>query len=183
MIDNQCKKGTVVVVYVVKTLDQVKEEVLTLVEQGYTSIEVTLRTDNAYEAISIIKSEFPELQVGAGTVRTLEQLGKCKDLGVDFCVSPNLDASIISVAKTLNMPFIPGVATPTEISQAVSLGLKLVKIFPVKFLGGVGYIKAISSVFPDVEFMPTGGVSESDSEEYLSLATVNCVGGTWMLNR
>lgn len=173
-------ENQVVVVLVIKTLDGLESKIEKLTSEGYNVLEVTLRTECALEAIKIIKNKFPDLKVGAGTVLTIGQLKACIENKADFGVSPGLNKDVLSFAQSQNFDFIPGIATPSDIELAMSLGLELVKVFPAKVLGGIDFIKAISSPYHQMKFMPTGGVSESDHKDYLSLPNVYCVGGTWM---
>jgi 2-dehydro-3-deoxyphosphogluconate aldolase/(4S)-4-hydroxy-2-oxoglutarate aldolase len=173
-------ENQVIVVLVVKKLEGLESKIQKLVDQGYKVIEVTLRTKCALEAIKIIKIKFPDLKVGAGTVLTIEQLKTCVKNKADFGVAPGLNKDVVLFAKEQGFDFVPGISTPSEIELAMSLGLDLVKIFPAKVLGGVAFIKAVSSPYHMMKFMPTGGVSESDHQTYLALPSVFCVGGTWM---
>jgi 2-dehydro-3-deoxyphosphogluconate aldolase/(4S)-4-hydroxy-2-oxoglutarate aldolase len=170
----------IIAVLVVDNVSRALNKVKQLVDDGYDVFEVTLRTDCAFEAIEQIKSNFKSVKVGAGTILTMEQLDKCIEIGADFGVAPGLNPEIVSKAKSMGFPFVPGIATASEIELAMSLGVSLVKLFPVKVLGGVELIKALSGPYREIQFMPTGGVTETDYKEYLSLPSVLCVGGTWM---
>lgn len=170
----------VVAVLVIKTLDGLKDKISSLIDQGYDVLEVTLRTECAFDAIKLIKKEYPELKVGAGTVLTAEQLELCVEVKADFGVAPGLNPKIVNAAKSMNFVFIPGVATPSDIELAMEMNIELVKVFPAKVLGGVDFIKALSGPYHMMKFMPTGGVSEGSHLDYLALPNVLCVGGTWM---
>ena len=170
----------VVAVLVVESLETLSDKVANLLEKGYDVLEVTLRTEHAFEAIKYIKERYPHISVGAGTVLTKEQLKSCQEAGADFGVAPGLNSEIIQEAKNSGFDFIPGVATPSEIEEAMSLGIKLVKLFPANILGGTDYIKALSGPYSDMKFMPTGGINSENYLSYLSLSSVTCVGGTWM---
>jgi len=172
--------GQVVVVLVIEALDGLEERISELVSSGYEIFEVTLRTNCAFDAIKLIKKKFPAFRIGAGTVLTLEQLEECIEVGADFGVAPGLNPIIVKAAQAKKLPFIPGIATPSELDLALSLGLSLVKVFPAKLLGGVDYLKALSGPYQSMKFMPTGGVSEANYRDYLALPSVSCVGGTWM---
>ncbi len=173
-------KNEVVAVLVIKTLEGLEAKIKNLVAKDFKVIEVTLRTECALDAIKFIKKTFPQLKVGAGTILTKEQLNICIENNADFGVAPGLNQEIVKLAQQNNFDFIPGIATASEIEAAMSLGLNLVKVFPAKVLGGVDFIKAVSGPYHMMKFMPTGGVSEADYNDYLSLPTVYCVGGTWM---
>jgi 2-dehydro-3-deoxyphosphogluconate aldolase/(4S)-4-hydroxy-2-oxoglutarate aldolase len=172
----------VIAVLIVKTLDGLKKKVSQLESDGYKVLEVTLRTEYAFEAIKIIKESHPNLKVGAGTILSLQQLQQSISCGADFGVAPGLNAEVVQQAQAQNFDFIPGIATATELEQAMALGIKLVKVFPAKFCGGVEFIKALSGPYSKMKFMPTGGITKETSTDYLSLPTVKCVGGSWMNN-
>ena len=171
----------VVVVFVVDSMVNLDSKLEKLLAAGYKSLEITLRTKFGLSAISYVKERYPEVTVGAGTVTTVEELKTCIDLGAEFCVAPGLNPDLVAVAQNLNFDFIPGVATPSEVDRAVGMGLELVKVFPIQQLGGTGYIKALSGPFRNVKFMPTGGVTERNYQDYLSMPSVECVGGSWMV--
>ena len=151
-----------------------------LVENGMPVAEVTLRTPAALSSIRRM-CEVPGLQVGAGTVLTVDQATAAVDAGACFLVSPGLHEDVIRYAQSVNVPIIPGIATPSEMARAISLGLDLVKFFPAEALGGVRLLKAIGSVYPDVAVMPTGGISPSNISGYLDLPNVVACGGSWMI--
>lgn len=173
-------KGKVIAVLVINSIEGLEEKIEQLITDGYNVLEVTLRTKCAFDAIKLIKDKFPTVKVGAGTVLTEEQLNMCITVGADFGVAPGLNPEMVAKAKSMKFPFIPGVATASEVEQAMSLEVSLVKVFPAKVLGGVEFIKALSGPYHNMNFMPTGGVTEQSSLEYLSLPCVYCVGGTWM---
>jgi 2-dehydro-3-deoxyphosphogluconate aldolase/(4S)-4-hydroxy-2-oxoglutarate aldolase len=170
----------VIVVLVVNKLDGLEQKVKSLIAKGYDIIEVTLRTSCALDAIKIIKAEFPNIKVGAGTILSLEQLRCCIEVNADFGVAPGFNKNIVAAAQKYDFKFIPGVATPSEIELAISMNVDLVKLFPAKVLGGVDFIKAMAGPYHQMKFMPTGGIGESDYADYLSLPNVTCVGGSWM---
>jgi 2-dehydro-3-deoxyphosphogluconate aldolase/(4S)-4-hydroxy-2-oxoglutarate aldolase len=175
-------KNKVIPVLVIKDLAGLEERIQKLLSDGYNCLEVTLRTDCAIEAIKIIKDKFPSIIVGAGTVLTSQQLEACIAAGADFGVAPGLNERIVKEAQSRGFDFIPGIATPSELELAISLGIYFVKVFPARILGGVDFIKALSAPYHMIKFMPTGGVSEMDYKNYLAIPSVLCVGGTWMCN-
>ncbi len=122
----------------------------------------------------------PNFLVGAGTVLTKEQVRDCVTVGVDFLVSPGLSYETVKLANELGCQMIPGVITPTEMQQAMSLGLELVKFFPAEKAGGAGMLKAFNAVYPNVKIMPTGGINLDNLEAYTALANVYAVGGSWV---
>ncbi len=151
-----------------------------LVAGGLPIIEVTMRTAAAPAAIAAIAAEVPDAHVGAGTVLSAEQAREIVAAGARFIVSPGLHEEVVSAAAELGVPIIPGVATATEAQQAWNLGLRELKFFPAAQAGGVAMIKALSSVFRDVTFMPTGGVSTANLREYLAVPSVLACGGSWL---
>lgn len=153
-----------------------------LIDGGINAIEVTYRSSSASESIKKIKKQFPNMMVAAGTIKTNCQLQEAVESGADLIVSPHIDSKLIEIAKMINIPFIPGIQTATEIEMAEKLGLNLVKFFPAEYAGGTDIIKAWSSVFPKIKLLPTGGISISNMNEYLSQSNVLCVGGSWITN-
>ena len=154
-----------------------------LVGGGLPVLEITFRTNAAAAAIAAIRRDVPEAVVGAGTVLTVEQLHAAQDAGAVFCVAPGFDPAVVSAAKSAGMPFCPGVATASELSQALSAGCRLVKFFPAEAAGGARMIKNLLGAFrfTGVRFMPTGGVNLSNVADYLAIPEVSCCGGTWIV--
>ncbi len=151
-----------------------------LIEGGINIIEIAFRSDAAAGSIKRVKSNFPNMIIGAGTVKTPGQMELALKNGADFVVSPHLDSNLIKHAKKLNSLCIPGIQTATEIEMAEELGLKIVKFFPAAYAGGTNMIKAWGSVFPNVKFIPTGGITLDTMNKYLQLDNVLCVGGSWI---
>ncbi len=156
-----------------------------LMARGIDVIEVTFRTAAAADAIARIIDEVPEMHVAAGTVVTREQAERALDLGVSFGVAPGLNEATVKRFQDRGTLFIPGVVTPSEIERGLSLGLTLLKFFPAEAAGGVATLKALSGPYASqgVRFCPTGGVNLSNLNDYLSLAVVACVGGSWIATR
>lgn len=150
---------------------------------GLPSAEITLRTAAGIEAIPLLRRSHPDALVGAGTVRTAEQARRSIDGGAQFVVSPGFDAEVVAACRERGVPVLPGACTPTEITAAVRAGADLVKFFPAGVLGGVAFLKAIAGPFPDVRFVPTGGVTPDNLADYLRLPTVAACGGTWLAKR
>jgi len=151
-----------------------------LLEGGLDVLEVVLRTDAALDCLEAIAKEFPHAHVGAGTVLSADQSKEVIRRGASFIVSPGLDTASVKVANDEGLPILPGISTATELQQAWNLGLRTVKLFPASLVGGPKMIKALSSVFRDVRFMPTGGVSATNLTEYLSVPAVLACGGSWL---
>jgi len=151
-----------------------------LLENEVRCIEITLRTSEGIKAIEALKKEFGnKLLIGAGTVTNEDQVSVLKEVQADFMVSPGLTPHLQQVMQTSGIPYLPGVATPSEIISAVEMGLDTLKFFPANIFGGIGALKAYGQVFPQVTFCPTGGATKQTSAEYLSLDNVFAVGGTW----
>lgn len=147
---------------------------------GLPLAEVTLRTAAALESLRIMSSN-PDIVAGAGTVITADQVDSAVAAGARFIVSPGFCEAVVERAREHAVPVIPGIATATELIQAVALGIDLVKFFPAIPLGGIAAIQALSSAFPGVRFVPTGGVSEQNASQFLALDSVVAVGGSWMV--
>ena len=151
-----------------------------LLEGGLDVLEVVLRTDAALDCLEAIAKEFPNAHVGAGTVLSADQSKEVIRRGASFIVSPGLDAASVDVAKAADIPILPGISTATELQQAWNMGLRTVKLFPASLVGGPKILKALSSVFRDVRFMPTGGVNPANLNEYLAVPAVLACGGSWL---
>ena len=154
-----------------------------LVKGGLPVLEVTFRTAAAPGAIAAIRREVPEAVVGAGTVLTPEMAKAAKAAGAAFGVAPGFDPAVIAAAKAEGLPFCPGVATASELSQALTAGCQMVKFFPAEAAGGVKMIKNLLGAFrfTGVKFMPTGGVKPENVADYLSVPEIVCCGGTWLV--
>lgn len=151
-----------------------------LIAGGIHVAEVTFRTDAAAEAIRRM-SAGSSLLVGAGTVLTAAQVDEAADAGARFIVSPGFSADVVRRAQHHGLPVYPGAVTPTEIMAALELGLTTLKFFPAHLYGGPAALKALGAPFPQVRFIPTGGITTGNVGEYLSLPNVAAVGGSWMV--
>ena len=151
-----------------------------LLKGGLDVLEIVLRTDKSLDCLEAIVKEFPQAHVGAGTVLNAEQTQEVIRRGADFIVSPGLDLSSVKVASAAGISILPGIATATELQEAFNLGLNTVKLFPASLVGGPKILKAFSSVFGDMQFMPTGGVNPDNLLEYLSIPSVLACGGSWL---
>jgi len=147
---------------------------------GLTTLEVVLRTDAAMTCMQAIAEEVDGVTVGAGTVLTPAQVNEAADCGAQFIVSPGLNDDVVAASKDRGLEIYPGTATPSEVQLAWNLGLKTVKFFPAGLAGGVPMLKALSSVFRQMSFMPTGGVSASTLKSYLEVPAVVACGGSWL---
>ena len=179
----QIRKTGIVPVVVLDDAKDAKGLGQALIEGGLPCAEVTFRTAAAEEAIRIMSKEFPELLVGAGTVLTMDQAKRALDAGAKFMVSPGFDPQIVDFCLENGITITPGVATPTEIIMAMNKGLNVVKFFPAEPLGGLKMIKAIAAAFPEISFMPTGGISAKNVGEYLACDRIAACGGSWMVKK
>jgi 2-dehydro-3-deoxyphosphogluconate aldolase / (4S)-4-hydroxy-2-oxoglutarate aldolase len=156
-----------------------------LLQAGLPVIEITFRTAAAAEVIRLLTRQRPQLLVGAGTVLTPANLEAAKASDAAFAVAPGLNPQLVRQAQDLGLPFVPGVATPSDIEAGLGLGCKLLKFFPAEALGGVPMLEALSGPYKHagVRFVPTGGVNLANLESYLKLDTVAAVGGTWLAKK
>ena len=168
-------------VVVIKELSETIPTLSALCEGGLPVAEITFRTGCAAEAIALGVKEFPDMHIGAGTVINAEQAQKAIDAGAQFIVSPGLSTEVAEVCKVADIPYYPGCATPTEIMQAISLGITTVKFFPANVYGGLNAIKALSAPFPQVKFLPTGGVDMNNIKDFLAFDKIVAVGGSFMM--
>ena len=143
--------------------------------------EICFRTDCAAECIKLAVEKFPNDLIGAGTVINAQQCEQAIDCGAKFIVSPGLSDEVARVCKERNIPYLPGIVTPTEIMRAIDLGLNVVKFFPAGVFGGLKAINAMGAAFPEVKFMPTGGVDNSNLKEFVSNKKIVACGGSWLV--
>jgi 2-dehydro-3-deoxyphosphogluconate aldolase/(4S)-4-hydroxy-2-oxoglutarate aldolase len=156
-----------------------------LIAGGMPLVEITFRTAAAEEVIRILAQERSQLMVGAGTVLSSKNVEMALKAGARFAVAPGLNRDVVKAANDLGLPFMPGVATPSEIELALSLGCRTLKFFPAELLGGVEMIRALIAPYAHtgVRFIPTGGVNPMNLESYLSCQGVVAVGGTWLARK
>jgi len=172
----------VVPVVVIDDVDQAVPLARALARGGVGIIEITLRTAAGEAAISIMARQ-RNLLVGAGTVLDASQAGRAVEAGARFIVSPGFDEEVVRRCQELSVPVLPGAATATEIQRARRAGLRVVKFFPAETLGGVQALDALSAPFPDMRFVPTGGIGPGNLQPYLARSAVLAVGGSWMVPR
>jgi 2-dehydro-3-deoxyphosphogluconate aldolase / (4S)-4-hydroxy-2-oxoglutarate aldolase len=179
IVDRIVSLGVVPVIELA-SVDQAEPLLEALSAGGLPAAEITLRTPAGMEAIPLLRRSHPDALVGAGTVRTAEDARRSIEAGAQFVVSPGTDLDVVAACREREIPVLPGVCTPTEITAAVRAGADLLKFFPAGALGGVGFLKAIAGPFRDVRFVPTGGVGPDNLAEYLRLPVVVACGGTWL---
>jgi 2-dehydro-3-deoxyphosphogluconate aldolase / (4S)-4-hydroxy-2-oxoglutarate aldolase len=154
-----------------------------LADGGLPAIEVTMRTGAALPAIAAIAAALPQVVVGAGTIQRAADAEAARAAGARFLVSPGTTPELASAALATGLPYIPGVATPSEVMAARDLGLCFLKLFPAEALDGLALLRALAPVFPGIAFCPTGGIDERIAADYLALPNVTAVGGSWMAPR
>ena len=168
-------------VVVIKELSETETVLNALKKDGIYCAEITFRTACAEEAIRLAIAKLPDMQIGAGTVINAEQCANALAAGAKFIVSPGLSEEVAALCKKENVPYYPGCVTPTEIMKALSLGITTVKFFPANVYGGLKAMKALSAPFPQIKFIPTGGVNKENLNEFLSWDKTYAVGGSFMV--
>ena len=167
----------------VVVLDDVKDAVPTanaMLAGGIDVMEITFRTAAAPECIKAVADNCPDVLVGAGTVLNLEQCKLAIEMGAKFIVSPGFDAQVVGYCLENGIAVTPGCVTPTEITAAVNMGLKVIKFFPANVYGGLTAMKNLSAPFGGVKFLPTGGISTANVKEYIDASFIHAVGGSWV---
>ncbi len=182
IVETLGKAGVIPVIVIDREADAVPLA-RALVAGGLPVLEVTFRTEAAASAIAAIRREVPEAVVGAGTLLTPKMVADAKAAGAVFGVAPGFDPVVVEAAKASGLPFCPGIATASELSQALTAGAKMVKFFPAEAAGGVKMIKNLLGAFrfTGVKFMPTGGISAENLPTYLAVPEIVCCGGTWVV--
>jgi 2-dehydro-3-deoxyphosphogluconate aldolase/(4S)-4-hydroxy-2-oxoglutarate aldolase len=171
----------IVPVVVLNSVEETIPKMQALVNGGLPVAEITFRTPCAAEAIALTVKTFPDMLVGAGTVINREQCEKAIAAGSKFIVSPGFSAEVATCCKEHNMIYMPGIVTPTEAMEAISMGITNLKFFPASNYGGLKTIKAICAAFPYLRIMPTGGISADNILEYLAYDKIIACGGSWMM--
>ena len=168
-------------VVVLKELEDTIPTLTALKNNGINCAEITFRTACAKDAIALAVKEFPDMSVGAGTVINAEQCEQALAAGAQFIVSPGLSVAVAKICNERGIPYYPGCVTPSEIMQALELGLTIIKFFPANVYGGLKAMKALSAPFPQIKFIPTGGVDSSNIDEFLAWDKIYAVGGSFMV--
>ena len=168
-------------VVVIKELGETDKILTALKNSGIHCAEITFRTACAAEAIAYAAKNYPDMSIGAGTVINAEQCEAALAAGATFIVSPGLSVAVAKICNERNIPYYPGCVTPTEIMQALELGITTVKFFPANVYGGLKALKALSAPFPQVKFIPTGGVDRSNIDEFLAFDKIAAIGGSFFV--
>ena len=176
------QKLGIVPVVVLNNVEDAEPVAKALCDGGLPVAEVTFRTDAAEESIRIMKQKFPHMLVGAGTVLTTEQVDRAVNAGAEFIVSPGFNPNVVKYCLEKGVPITPGVNNPTAIEAAMEMGLDVVKFFPAEASGGLKAIKAMAAPYVNLKFMPTGGISAKNINEYLAFNKIIACGGSWMVS-
>ncbi|MDA0128115.1 bifunctional 4-hydroxy-2-oxoglutarate aldolase/2-dehydro-3-deoxy-phosphogluconate aldolase [Vibrio sp. MarTm2] len=178
---NKLKQFKVIPVIQINKVEHAVPLAKVLVENGLPVAEVTFRTEAAAEAIKAMSEAYPEMCVGAGTVLNAQQVDEAKAAGSEFVVAPGLNPNTVRYCQEVGMPIVPGVNNPSQVEQALELGLNFLKFFPAEASGGVAMVKSLLAPYVDVSLMPTGGIGKGNVNDYLAIDRVVCCGGTWMV--
>jgi 2-dehydro-3-deoxyphosphogluconate aldolase/(4S)-4-hydroxy-2-oxoglutarate aldolase len=170
----------VVPVVVIEDLAHAVPLAQALARGGLPVVELTLRTPVALDAVRAIAEEVPEVLIGAGTIVEPKQAAQAVEAGAGFLVSPGSTPDLLEAMTDTGVPFLPGVATVSEVLAAYERGLTELKFFPAEAAGGAAYLKSIGGPLPQIRFCPTGGITPASAPDYLALPNVGCVGGSWL---
>lgn len=168
-------------VVVIKEITETDKILTALKNDGINCAEITFRTACAAEAIAYGVKNYPDMNIGAGTVINAKQCEEALAAGAKFIVSPGLSVDVAKICIERNIPYYPGCVTPTEIMQALELGITTVKFFPANIYGGLAAMKALSGPFPQIKFIPTGGVDRKNMDEFLAFDKIAAVGGSFFV--
>ncbi|HHW4679711.1 MAG TPA: bifunctional 4-hydroxy-2-oxoglutarate aldolase/2-dehydro-3-deoxy-phosphogluconate aldolase [Xylella sp.] len=170
-------------VVTVNTLDQARRAINALLEGGLTTIELTLRTPVAIEALAALKREQPSITIGAGTVLNELQLRQSIDAGADFLITPGTPTALAEMLANAPIPAVPGAATPTELLALMMSGFRVCKLFPAHVVGGLNMLTSLAGPLTNLKLCPTGGINETNASKYLAQPNVVCIGGSWMVSK
>ena len=168
-------------VVVIKELDETDKILTALKNNGINCAEITFRTACAKEAIAYAVKNYPDMEIGAGTVINADQCEAALKAGAAFIVSPGFSPAVAQICKDKSIPYYPGCVTPTEIMAALEFGITTVKFFPANIYGGLKALKALSAPFPQIKFIPTGGIDRSNIDEYLAFDKIAAIGGSFFV--
>jgi 2-dehydro-3-deoxyphosphogluconate aldolase/(4S)-4-hydroxy-2-oxoglutarate aldolase len=179
-IERILRLSPVMPVVVIEEAQIAPELARALVRGGVRVVEITLRTPAALRAIEAIARNVPEIAVGAGTVLTVDDLQAAASAGATFAISPGSSAALLAAGASGSIPYLPAVATASELMQGLACGYHCFKFFPAGPAGGVAMLKAFAGPFPQARFCPTGGITQDSVSSYLDLPNVLCAGGSWL---
>lgn len=179
VVEDAIGRSRVLPVVAIEDAGVVDDLCAALLEGGISCIEITFRTDAAVAAIESA-TQVEGMLVGAGTVLTVEQAHAAAHAGASFAVAPGTDENVVRACADAELPFFPGIATPSELGHAARLGCSTVKVFPAATLGGPAFLRAVSATFPRARFIPTGGIDAGSLSAYLAVSSVLACGGSWI---
>lgn len=182
LIEQLCVNARILPVITIGSEEQILPLADALAAGGLRTLEITLRSAHGLTAIRRLREERPELCIGAGTVLDHRMMDQVEAAGAQFVVTPGASREVLEAGVQCAVPVLPGIATATEIMEGYALGYRRFKLFPAEVCGGIAALKAFGGPFADVRFCPTGGVTAGNAAQYLALANVMCVGGTWMID-
>lgn len=171
----------IIPVLIINEINDTEKMLQSLINGNINCAEITFRTACAEEAIKLAVKKFPNMNIGAGTIINKEQCKRAINAGAKFIVSPGLCFDVAKLCKKKGLQYIPGCVTPTEIIKALELGIDVIKFFPANVYGGLKALKALSAPFPQVNFIPTGGVDLTNLKEFLEFDKIYAVGGSFMM--
>ncbi len=172
--------GRVIPVITINRVEDAVPLARALVEGGICLLEITLRTPAGLAGAEAIIRQVPEAVVGIGTILTPDDMKRAVDMGARFALSPGATPALLNAASAVSIPFLPGVATASELMEAIVRGFDTVKFFPATAAGGLAALKALAGPFPQARFCPTGGITENNASEWLAQPNVIAVGGSWL---
>ena len=175
--------GPVMPVIVIDDAAQAVPLATALLAGGIRTIEITLRTPAALDAIRAVATDCPDITVGAGTVNNAALARQAREAGAGFAVSPGTTADVIKGCAEAGLPLLPGAATVSEVMALQDAGFTAMKFFPANAAGGIGFIKALASPLPGISFCPTGGITQDSASDWLALSNIACVGGSWVASQ
>ena len=175
--------GPVMPVIVIDDAAQAVPLATALLAGGIRTIEITLRTPAALDAIRAVATDCPDIAVGAGTVNNAALAHEAREAGAGFAVSPGTTANVIKGCADTGLPLLPGAATVSEVMELQDAGFTAMKFFPANAAGGIGFIKALASPLPGISFCPTGGITQDSASDWLALSNIACVGGSWVASQ
>jgi len=185
-IQNEIEKQGIIAVLEIESEKNAVPLAKALLDGGITVIELALRTEAAFPSISLIANEFPQMYIGIGTIIEPGQAAMVKkEKGVRFAVSPGINSEIVKEAIAADLPFAPGIATPSELEQAISLGCRTVKLFPAEGMGGLKYLKSINGPYNHlgIKYIPLGGITLENLPDYAAFKPVLAIGGSWIAGK
>lgn len=182
LIEQICVAARILPVITIGSEEQILPLADALSAGGLRTLEITLRSRHGLTAIQRLRQERPDLCIGAGTVLDRRMMDEVEAAGAQFIVTPGSTRDILEAGVSCSVPLLPGTSSASDVMEGYALGYRRFKLFPAEVCGGIAALKALGGPFGDVRFCPTGGVSAANAAQYLALANVMCVGGTWMID-